>query len=416
LIRYHAAWVVPIEGEPIHDAWISVDRGRVVALGRRAGNDATPGIELGDVAVMPGLVNAHTHLELSYLRDQVAPASSFTAWARQIVYARRMRPTDPMAMRVPTDGAIDAAIDECVRCGTAVIGDIGNTHASFAKLAASPLAGVFFWELIGFNLGEDVDFDVIAAQAAADLGELPATERLRASLAAHAPYSVAPLFFRAIKKAVNKMPFVPCSVHLAENVEEVQLLKTGDGPWKALMKDIGSWNHAWTAPGVSPVQYLDDMGFIDDRLITVHGVQMTKADLQKLKERGATLVTCPRSNGHTGAGVPPIGDFYQSGVRVAIGTDSLASAPDLNVFAEVATLHALAPSIPAASLLESATIQGARALGFDAEYGSIEPGKLARLLAVDVPPGTSDVEEYLVSGIHPGQIRWIEAGWAGRAG
>jgi aminodeoxyfutalosine deaminase len=412
LIRYHAAWVVPIEGEPIRDGWVSVDRGRIVALGRRAANDATPGIELGDVAVMPALVNAHTHLELSYMRDQIAPASQFTAWARQIIHARRMKPTDPMAMKAPIDGAIDAAIDECLRCGTAVVGDIGNTFAAFDRIAASPLAGVFFWELIGFNL-PDADFDAIVEHAVADLNELRTSDKIRASLAAHAPYSVAPLFFRAIKKAVNKLPFVPCSVHLAENVEEVELLTTGAGPWKTLMKDIGSWNHAWTAPGVGPVQYLDQMGFLDNRLLAVHGVQMSLADLETLRTRGVTLVTCPRSNGHTGAGVPPIADFYDSGVRVAIGTDSLASSPDLNVFAEVATLHALAPSVPAASLLESATIQGARALGFDADYGTIEPGKLARLLAVDIPPGTSDVEEYLVSGVHPGQIRWIEAGRAG---
>ena len=157
------------------------------------------------------------------------------------------------------------------------------------------------------------------------------------------------------------------------------------------------------------MQYLDDSGFLDARVLAVHGVQMSAADLARLAARGATLVTCPRSNGHTGAGAPPLDEFYASGVRVAVGTDSLASSPDLNVFAEVATLHALAPSVPAASLLESATIQGARALGFESDYGTIEPGKVARLLTVDVPPGTSDVEEYLVSGIHPGQIRWVSA-------
>ena len=98
----------------------------------------------------------------------------------------------------------------------------------------------------------------------------------------------------------------------------------------------------------------------------------------------------------------------RSGVRVAIGTDSLASAPDLSVFAELATMRALAPSIPATSLLESATWQGARALGFDADFGTIEPGKRARLLAVAIPPGTTDVEEYLVSGVSPEQIRWLD--------
>ena len=123
------------------------------------------------------------------------------------------------------------------------------------------------------------------------------------------------------------------------------------------------------------MQFLDESGFLDARVLAVHGVQMTPADLARLAARGATLVTCPRSNGHTGAGAPPIEDFYASGVRVAVGTDSLASAPDLNVFAELATLRALAPSVPASALLDSATRQGARALGFDADYGTIEPGK-----------------------------------------
>ncbi len=145
-------------------------------------------------------------------------------------------------------------------------------------------------------------------------------------------------------------------------------------------------------------------------MLAVHGVQMSSSDLARLAARGVTLVTCPRSNGHTGAGAPPLEEFYESGVRVAVGTDSLASSPDLSVFAELATMRALAPSLPASALLDSATRQGARALGFESEYGSIEPGKRARLLAVTIPGGTDDVEEYLVSGIHPEQIRWIDTG------
>src|SRR5437762_1971801 len=111
MIRYHASWVVPIEGEPIKDGWVMVDSGRIVALGRRAANDMTAGVELGDVAVMPGLVNAHTHFELSYLRDQILPASSFTAWARQIIAERRKSQSHPF--KDPTVlSAIDAAIEE----------------------------------------------------------------------------------------------------------------------------------------------------------------------------------------------------------------------------------------------------------------------------------------------------------------
>jgi len=234
------------------------------------------------------------------------------------------------------------------------------------------------------------------------------TERVRASLAAHAPYSVAPLVLRAIRLAVDRDPFAPCSVHLSESAEEVEFIRSGGGPWRALLEELGSWDPAWVPPGGTPVQFLDDSGFLDARVLAVHGVQMTPADLERLAVRGSTLVTCPRSNFHTGAGAPPIEDFYSAGVHVAVGTDSLASAPDLNVFAELATLRALAPTVSAGALLDSATRQGARALGFDADYGTIEPGKSARLLAITIPARTDDVEECLVSGIEPDQIRWVD--------
>jgi cytosine/adenosine deaminase-related metal-dependent hydrolase len=407
LIRYHASWILPIAEPPIADGWIVADRGRIVAYGaygavtRRAPSHAeTSEVDLGHVAVLPGLVNAHTHLELSYLRDAVPPASSFVAWIRAVMAARRGRP--PTAPQILA--AMDLAIAEAAAFGTALVGDISNTLVSFPALARSPLAAVVFFEVLGFNIG---DADALVEHACQQIEALGPTDRVRTSLAAHAPYSVAPLVFRAIRKAVDRDPFAPYSVHVSESVEEVDFVRHGGGPWRQLLEDVGTWNAAWTAPGVSPVQFLDDSGFLGSRTLAVHGVQMTPADLSRLASRGATLVTCPRSNGHTGAGAPPIEEFYASGVQLAIGTDSLASAPDLSVFAELATLRALAPSVPASRLLASATIDGARALGFDADYGTIEPGKSARLVAVHIPAVTGDVEEYLVSGIQREQIRWI---------
>ncbi|HEV2984072.1 MAG TPA: amidohydrolase family protein, partial [Vicinamibacterales bacterium] len=297
------------------------------------------------------------------------------------------------------------AIDEAIACGTAVVGDISNTLVTFGPLARSPLAAIVFYELIRFNTP---DARAVVERASQTLETLAPTERVRASLAAHAPYSVAPLVFRAIRQAVDRDPFSACSVHLSESAEEMEFIRTGGGPWRAMLEELGSWDPTWVPPGGTPVQFLDESGFLDGRVLAVHGVQMNAADLQRLAARGTTLVTCPRSNGHTGAGAPPLDEFYHSGVRVAVGTDSLASTPDLNVFAELATMRALAPSVPAAALLDSATRQGSRALGFDADFGTIESGKLARLLAVTVPAGTNNVEEYLVSGIAREQIRWIE--------
>ena len=393
--------MLPISEPPIKDGWVAVDHDRVVATGRRSANRSEPEIDLGDVALMPGLVNAHTHLELSYLREEIPPAPTFVAWVRNVIAASRQR-ADPWAPHILD--AIESGIGESIASGTAVVGDISNTLATFDAIARSPLAGVVFYELIRFNAPQP---EAIVDQAIAQIGELAGTDRVRASLAAHAPYSVAPLLFRAIRHAVNREPFRPFSVHLSESVEEMEFMRHGAGPWRTVLEEIGAWDPAWVAPGGTPVKFLDDCGFLDGRLLAVHGVQMTADDLRRLVEHGVTLVTCPRSNGHTGAGAPPIADFYRSGVAVAVGTDSLASTPDLSVFAEIATMRALAPGVPASALLESATRVGARALGFDADYGTIEAGRRARLLLVDIPPGTADVEEYLASGIQPEQVRWL---------
>ncbi len=408
MIRYHAAWILPISEPPIRDGWVAVERGRIIAYGtlgpagRRGLADGAREVDLGDVAVLPGLVNAHTHLELSHLRDEIPPASEFVTWVRSVLAARRQRqgPSDPEIL-----DAVDRGVTEAVACGTAIVGDITNTLVTFGPLARSPLAAVVFYELIRFNTPDPAG---VVEHACREIEALVPTERVRASLAAHAPYSVAPLVLRAIRLAVDRDPFAPCSVHLSESTEEVEFIRSGGGPWRTLLEELGSWDPAWVPPGGTPVQYLDDSGFLDARVLAVHGVQMTPADLERLAVRGSTLVTCPRSNFHTGAGAPPIEDFYDAGVHVAVGTDSLASTPDLNVFAELATMRALAPTVPAASLLDSATWQGARALGFGADYGTIEPGKSARLLAVAIPAATIDVEEYLVSGIEPAQLRWVD--------
>jgi cytosine/adenosine deaminase-related metal-dependent hydrolase len=402
MVHYRASWIVPVSDPPMRDAWIAVDRGRVAALSRRGPSDGSREVDLGDVVVLPGLVNAHTHLELSYLREEIPPASQFVSWVQHVIRTRRTRP-DPNAREILD--AIDRAVEESVACGTAVVGDISNTLVTFGPLTRSELAAVVFYELIRFKTD---DPQGVVEKARGELEALAPTERVRASLAAHAPYSVAPLVLRAIRKDVERDPFAPCSIHLSESVEEVEFIREGSGPWRALLEQLGSWDPAWVPPGGTPVEFLDAAGFLDARVLAVHGVQMTPSDLNRLAALKTTVVACPRSNGHTGAGAPPLLDFYASGVPVAVGTDSLASAPDLNVFAELATMRALAPSVPAASLIESATLVGARALGFDGDYGTIEPGKRARLLTVALPSPSIDVEEYLVNGIGPEQIRWVE--------
>jgi cytosine/adenosine deaminase-related metal-dependent hydrolase len=402
MIRYRADWVLPITGEPIPNSWVALDRGRIVALGRANDGGAPDVIDLGRAAILPGLVNAHTHLELSYLRDAVPPADRFIDWIRTLMAKRRELPdpSDPRILAAARDG-----IREARAAGTALVGDISNTLITVSLLSDAAMPGVVFYEQFRFNESDPVGRVQRARQ---QLDAMSAHPDVRCSVAPHAPYSTAPLLFRAIRADLDRHPFDPSSVHLAESAEEVQFVRTGGGVWRDLLEEIGTWADDWKAPGTSPVAYLADAGFLDRRVLVVHAVQCTAADLSRLAEIGSTIVTCPRSNRHVGVGSPPLDAFYGAGLRVAFGTDSLASVEDLNIFGELAEARRIAPGVPARTLLESATIAGARALGFDGELGSIEPGKRAALLSVSLPSVT-DVEECLLSGIEPSMIRWLDA-------
>ena len=421
MTAYRAAWVCPIDQPPIRDGVVTVAGQRIAEVGipstlLRAGRDpgslrlaetarsGQAGIrDLGQVALLPGLVNAHVHLELSWLRGRVPPAHRFTDWVKQLVALRRRieRLGDPDIV-----GPIRDAIGELRECGTVAAGDISNSLASVAPMADAGLTGLVFHELLGFTErdGRLVDRSVEARAALASRG-------VRISPAPHAPYSTSPELFRAIRAAVDASDCPITSVHLGESPQEVELLASGTGSWRSMLEMIGAWRDDWPIPGCGPVQYLDGMNLIDARTLVIHGVQLDEVALGRLAEIGATLVTCPRSNQWVGVGVPPIERFYASGVNVAVGTDSLASVPDLNLFSELKTMRWLAPGVPARKILESATLTGARALGLEHELGSLTPGKRAEMIAVALPESVDDVEEYLLSGIEPSQIEWIRPGF-----
>lgn len=401
---HRAAWVLPIAGPPLRDGWVSVERGRIAAVG--GGPPPRGSIVAGgsyDRAILPGLVNAHCHLELSWLRGLVPPCEAMPAWVGRMMSLRRSREPSAAAHGAAADqpDPIADAIAEAGNSGTALVGDITNSLAACAPLRRSGLAAMVFLELLGFAPA-DVVRQVDAARR--QLDAFPETATFRAALAPHAPFSVSPELFHAIAAAT---PGRPISIHLGESPEEMQFLRDGTGAWREMLERLGVWSPAWRAPGCGPIGYVQQLGLLSERLIAVHGVQLADGELHALAAAGATIVTCPRSNRWVGAGDPPVSRFYASGARIALGTDSLASVEDLNLFAEIAAVRRLAPDVAAARILRSATRDGADALGFGADLGTIEPGKRALLLAVDVPGGAADVEEYLVSGIPPGAVRWL---------
>jgi len=400
VIRVSADWILPIADEPIGGGAVTLDHGRVVSVGARDGSED---VALGRVAVLPGLVNAHTHLELSYLHGRIPPAPSFLEWVRPMLAARAQRSgADETAIL----GAARAAIQFARDTGTSLLGDVTNTLAVVALLRQAQMPACVFYELIGFS-GRNAEEQVASARTAIDAVE--SDDDIHLSLAPHAPYSVAPALFTAIRRDLDEHAPMVSTVHLGESPEEVEFLRKGSGPWRSLLEQLGVRNADWQAPRCSPVEYLADMGFLTGSVLAVHGVQFEGTDLDRLRTLGVTLVSCPRSNRWVGVGSPPLEAFYAMDVDVAFGTDSLASVDDLNMFNELAEARRIAPKVPARTLLRSATLTGAMALGFDAAFGSIEPGKRAALVAVHVPQGVTDVEEYLVSGVDPDRISWIEA-------
>jgi cytosine/adenosine deaminase-related metal-dependent hydrolase len=398
---FRARWVLPIAAPPRRDAWVLVEDDVVVDVGvdEIPSDTARERIEvtdLGPAAILPGLVNAHTHLELSWMRDRVPPAGTMPAWASSLLALRRTVSHDPPE-------PIADAVREVRAAGTALLGDVTNTLAACDLLAESRVGGAaIFRELVGFSAP---DPDRLVAETQAQLSRLPSVDKLRSSIVPHAPYSVSPALFRAIAAVAGAAAI---SLHLGESEEEVAFLRNGTGAWRDLLGRLGAWTDTWQPPGCGPVEYVERLGLLTEHLLAVHGTQLNDGELARLAGAGATIVTCPRSNRWTGAGTPPVERFYASGVRVAIGTDSLASVEDLNIFSELAALRRIAPGIPAARLLESATVDGAAALGFGSQFGTIEPGKRAELIAVRVPPSIGDVEEYLLTGIEPGDVSWLD--------
>lgn len=396
---YACRWLVPIDQPPLEGGWIEVDGGSI----RRLGQGRPPGRaeDLGEMAILPGLVNAHTHVELSWMSGRVPPSASMDEWIQALM---RLRRAGVPGGTEAEQAAMRHAAAAMHASGTVLVGDISNNLQTPRVLVDADIGGIVFHELIGFGV---IDPALVVREA----GERVAAARraigrptvpLRVTLAAHAPYSVAPGLFREIGRWAGDEPL---SIHLGESGEEIEFVRTGGGPIRAMLEKLGVWNGTWTAPGTGPVDYIASLGYLKPGLLVVHAGHLTDAELERLRRARATIVTCPRSNLWVGGGMPRVSHFYASGVPVAIGTDSLASVETLSVFDELAELRRIAPDVAAPSLLESATRIGAEALGFGATHGTLAAGKAAALVAVGVPSAVVDVEEYLVSGVPADAVR-----------
>jgi cytosine/adenosine deaminase-related metal-dependent hydrolase len=402
-----ASWVLPVTGMPLRDGRVAVEDGRVAWVGSRgdAGEPEAPVRDLGGGVLLPGLVNAHCHLELSQLSGRVPFGDGFTRWVEALVEARgsASAPASPAASPEQADGALvaaEAAILSLEERGTVAVGDVSNGLGHMDRLAASRLSAVVFLELLAWDPAKaGASLAWAEARLSAVAGSLRPGLELR--LAAHAPHSVSPALLRLLVERGG-----PAAIHLAESRDEAAFLGSGEGGWPAFLERRGLGHVAFEPPGASPVQYADGLGVLHERLVAAHGVQVDAADREILARRGVHVVLCPRSNRNLAVGTADAPALLASGVRLALGTDSLASVETLGVLDDAVLLHRQFPDLDPAAIVRMATLGGAEALGLD-DLGAIAPGKRAALaFAADV--STADPHEVLLSGearLRPVEVR-----------
>lgn len=381
----------------VYDDAVLVTRGGIVeavesyASYRRSGRRGAF-IDLGDVCLAPGLINAHCHLELSSLAGKTLSGHGFAAWMRSLVAALH-EPLHKDGQAVGDDAAraeaCAKALCDMADAGVAHVGDVGSRFTRMVHLAGLALARerdmpyplTHFLEVLGFmpesgpEPGAQALPEAIAAggYTPACVGDLPEDVYRHCAVSGHALYSTAPEGLRAALDWCERHER-PFSLHLAESEEEEQCLEYGRGALHALLAPV-MLPRGWAAPGQRAVAYAERLGLLTPRTMAVHCVQCSDTDIERIARAGASVCLCPRSNAYIGVGRAPAGKMARAGIRLCLGTDGLSSNHDLDLRRDVEALCADHDFSPQAAL-RVATVNGAAVFG-RLNLGALEPGKAA---------------------------------------
>jgi cytosine/adenosine deaminase-related metal-dependent hydrolase len=387
-----ASWIAPVSGPPLRDGCVAVDDAGVIHwVGHRGDADEPEGTvrELGEGVLIPGLINAHCHLELSHCRGLASRVKGFVPWVEALVQERGALPPEESARH----------LQEAIRyiemeTGTVAIGDVSNSLDSVAPLSASGLYAVVFHELVAWDAA--VSESVLASSTAqCDAATARCGERVRIVSAAHAPHSVSPALLRALRSRGG-----PYAVHLAESPSECRFFADGGGDWPAFLERRGLGHVRFDPPGVSPVRYLCNLGVLHSKLLAAHAVHVDAMDIAILAQHGVSVVLCPSSNRNLDVGMAPVPRLIRGGVNVCLGTDSVASGDGLDVAQEMTEIHRRHPELSPRSILRMATAAGAAALRLPA-LGAIEPGRQGAFAFAAGTVTDGDPERFVVSGVAP---------------
>lgn len=385
---FEADWVLPITQAPIHHGAVRVQGDTITDVGPAAELRARfPEEKISrfhHAILMAGFVNSHVHLEYSVFRG-LYDDCSFGEWMLRFMLGKRKLTRSEYAA-----SALLGAM-ECVSSGITSIGDtVFDGDATVRACNTFGLRAHAFLEAFGMD---DTTIKRNLARVDERIGQLRAVAGplVRVGLSPHAPYTVSGALYRALTAyAIERQLMV--MTHVAESQAEVTFVRNGAGVLAHDFRELAGWEHLmWMPTGTSVVKYLEQWDALDADVIAVHAVQVSPSDVEVFKKYDVAIAHCPKSNAKLGCGVAPVGDYLAAGLRVGIGTDSLASNNILDMFDEMRMVIFLqratqgnASCMGANEILRMATLGGAQVLGIDDLVGSLEPGKRADLIAVDM--------------------------------
>ncbi len=366
--RYRARWLFPGDGPPIQNATIEVCNNDIINLS----DEDSDAVDLGNVALIPGLINAHTHLEFSSIPAPLQPLKDFTSWIPSVIAWRQEHPDGVSA-------AIQKGLDETIHSGVTTAAEIATTDwRGDSGVSSSPLNVLMFREYLGLS-DEAVDFQLSSAR---EFLQQPGSEQIKIGLSPHSPYSLHPDLFEGLCQLAEQHQ-VPLAMHLAESPEELELMETGGGKLAAMLQQLGVARPELFKETRSPLDYLHrlDCGV---PVLVVHGNYLSRREIDFLQARpNMAVVYCPRTQAAMQSVDHPWKELLAVGINVALGTDSRASNPDLSIWKELQFLQRRHQEIPASELLKLATINGAHALQLD-RVGLLKQGHIADLCVVSL--------------------------------
>jgi 5-methylthioadenosine/S-adenosylhomocysteine deaminase len=384
-----ADWVLPISSAPLERGAVAVKADKIVAVGGRREISqlfADAKIEdFGAAAILPGFVNAHTHLELTAMRGFLDDVEhDFFSWLKKLTVARAEKMTAEDLRISATGGAIEAA-----RAGITCLADIATqARESSAAIQTIGLRGIVFQEITGPDENQAETKFVRLREQVRSCREVE-IRTVKVGVTPHAPYSVSPKLFRLLTDfALSEN--LPVTIHAAESLNEEEFLLRGTGLFSGFYQSQGI---KWNTPGISPIKYLKSIGALRTAPLLAHCVRVSEEDLEIIAETDSRIAHCPKSNAKFAHGIAPLQKFLEKPIKTGLGSDSVASnnVADILEEARFAALLSRANGnfVSAEAVLHLATLGGAQAIGMENEIGSLELGKQADLIVVKldrIPP------------------------------